>query len=113
MNPLDDGFQYRLNNIYGGVLAAPVFMFAMGVGVAYSRSAGWSTMFVRGLRLLVADYALNTVRCVDKGSMGMNLLCYPFVGIHVSELWSSFPLANWFTFSPRSSPDSRHSQDPG
>ena len=34
---LEQGFQYRLNNIYGGVLAAPVFMFAMGVGVAYSR----------------------------------------------------------------------------
>ena len=24
---MDHGFQYRLNNIYGGVLAAPVFMF--------------------------------------------------------------------------------------
>ena len=39
-------------------------MFAMGVGVAYSRSAGWSTMFVRGLRLLVAGYALNAVGCL-------------------------------------------------
>ena len=47
----------------------------------------------------VALSAFGTfVRCVDLGSMGLNLLCYPFVGIHVGELWSSFPLANWFIF---------------
>ena len=163
---LEDGFKYRLNNIYGGVLAAPVFMFAMGVGVAYSRRTDWRTMFSRGLKLLAAGYLLNAVRCLpqlllwkagygeeyydgfleevfyfdilpfagvafmffallrrlkasptvvlligialsvfgtyvrftDMGSTWANLLCYPFIGIHVGEIYSFFPLANWFIF---------------
>ena len=163
---MDQGFQYRLNNIYGGVLAAPVFMFAMGVGVAYSRRTDSRTMLLRGVRLFVAGYLLNAVRClpqlllwkggygeqhyewfveevnlfdilpfagvafmlfallrrmkasptaillaglalsvfgtfvrsVDMGSTALNMLCYPFVGIHVGQIWSSFPLANWFIF---------------
>lgn len=163
---LEQGFQYRLNNIYGGVLAAPVFMFAMGVGVAYSRNTEGRTMFLRGLKLLGAGYLLNAVRClpqlllwkagfgeqhydwfieeiylfdilqfagvafmlftvlrwlkasstvilivglalsvfgtfvrsIDMGSTWANLLCYPFVGIHVGDIWTSFPLANWFIF---------------
>ena len=163
---LDQGFQYRLNNIYGGVLGAPVFMFAMGVGVAYSRCTDGHTMFLRGLKLVGMGYLLNAVRClpqlalwragygeqhygwfveevnlfdilqfagvafmlfallrwlkasptavllvglalsvfgtfvrnVDTGSTWTNLLCYPFVGIHVGNIWTSFPLANWFIF---------------
>lgn len=163
---MDQGFQYRLNNIYGGVLAAPAFMFAMGVGVAYSRKNNAKTMAVRGLKLLLAGYLLNAVRClpqlllwkggygeehfgmfieevnlfdilqfagvafmlfallrwmkaspmvillvalalsvfgtfvrsVDMGSTALNLLCYPFIGIHVGDIWTSFPLANWFIF---------------
>ena len=163
---LEQGFQYRLNNIYGGVLAAPVFMFAMGVGVAYSRRTDGRTMFLRGIKLFVAGYLLNAVRClpqlllwkagygeqhydwfveeinlfdilpfagiafmlfallrwmkasptvillvglalsvfgtfvrsIDMGSTALNMLCYPFIGIHVGEIWSSFPLANWFIF---------------
>lgn len=163
---MNHGFQYRLNNIYGGVLAAPVFMFCMGVGVAYSRRTDALTMFGRGVKLLLAGYLLNGVRClpqlllwlggygeahynaffeelnlfdilqfagvsfmlfallrwmkasptvilligltlsvfgtfiraIDMGSMTLNLLCYPFVGIHVGNIWTSFPLANWFIF---------------
>lgn len=163
---LEEGFQYRLNNIYGGVLAAPIFMFAMGVGVAYSRNTDGKIMFQRGIKLLVAGVLLNVVRAlpqllllkggygqqhyewfleeiflfdilpfagmafllfallrwlkasptvilligvalsvlgtfvrsIDMGSIPLNLLCYPFVGIHVGDVWSSFPLANWFIF---------------
>lgn len=163
---MNQGFQYRLNNIYGGTLAAPVFMFCMGVGVAYSRRSDAKTMFQRGLKLILAGYLLNIIRClpqlilwktgqgdihyglfqeelnlfdilqfagvafllfallrtlkasptvillvgialsvfgtfvrsIDMGSMSMNLLCYPFVGIHVGDIWTSFPLANWFIF---------------
>lgn len=160
------GFQYRLNNIYGGVFAAPVFMFCMGVGVAYSRRSDSKTMFIRGVKLLLVGYLLNMVRSlpqlllwlqgygnehyesfleelaifdilqfagiafflfsllhwlkaspnvvlltgialsifgtyvrsVDMGSSTLNLLCYSFVGIHVGNIWTSFPLANWFIF---------------
>jgi len=163
---LEEGFQYRLNNIYGGVLAAPIFMFAMGVGVAYSRNTSAMVMLQRGIKLLVAGCLLNVVRSlpqlllwkagygaqhygwfmeelylfdilpfagmafllfallrwlkaspvailltgvalsvfgtfvrsVDMGSTALNLLCSPFVGIHVGDVWSSFPLANWFIF---------------
>ncbi len=163
---MDAGFQYRLNNIYGGVLAAPAFMFAMGVGVAYSRRSDAVIMAQRGLKLIVAGYLLNVVRSlpqlllwqggygeehyssfleelmlfdilqfagfaflllallqwlkasptvvlltgvalsvfgtfvrfVDMGSTWANLLCYPIVGIHVGDIWASFPLANWFIF---------------
>lgn len=163
---MDHGFQYCVNNIYGGVFAAPVFMFCMGVGVAYSRRNDSRTMFVRGLKLIVAGFLLNIVRClpplllwksgygeeyseafleelcifdilhfagfafilfallrllkasslvillvglalsvfgsyvrfIDMGSTTLNLLCYPFVGVHADYIWSSFPLANWFIF---------------
>lgn len=163
---MDSGFQYRVNNIYGGVLAAPVFMFCMGVGVAYSRRSDARTMFLRGLKLIAVGILLNLVRClpqlllwkggygelhseafmeelflfdilhfagfafmlfallrllkassfvillvglalsvlgifirsVDMGSTSLNLLCYPFVGLHADYIWSSFPLANWFIF---------------
>ena len=63
---MDYGFQYRLNNIYGGVLAAPVFMYSMGVGVAYSRRTDARTMFVRGIKLLLAGYLLNAIRCLPQ-----------------------------------------------
>ena len=163
---MDEGFQYRLNNIYGGVLAAPAFMLCMGVGIAYSRRNDACTMAVRGLKLILAGYVLNAVRglpqlllwiggygeghynwaieefclfdilpfagfsfllfallrslktspnvillvglalsvfgtfvrSVDMGNTGLNLLCYPFIGIHVGNIWTSFPLANWFIF---------------
>lgn len=163
---MDKGFLYRINNIYGGALAAPAFMLSMGVGVAYSRRSDARTMVQRGIKLIIAGYLLNVVRClpqlllwqggygeghydrfieelnlfdilqfagfafllfallrwlkasanivllvglalsilgtfvrsVDMGSTWLNMLCYPFVGIHVGNIWTSFPLANWFIF---------------
>ena len=163
---MDHGFQYRLNNIYGGMLAAPVFMFCMGAGVAYSRRTDARVMFGRGLKLFVVGYLLDFLRCLpqlflwlggygeehyeaffeelnlfdilqfagvafiliallhrfrasanvillvglalsvfgsfyrelDMGSTWLNLLCYPFIGIHAGFIWTSFPLANWFIF---------------
>ena len=63
---MNEGFQYRLNNIYGGVLAAPIFMFAMGVGIAYSRNNDARTMFGRGIKLIIVGYLLNLVRCLPR-----------------------------------------------
>ena len=37
-------------------------------------------------------------RELDMGSTWLNLLCYPFIGIHAGFIWTSFPLANWFIF---------------
>lgn len=63
---MDHGFQYWLNNIYGGILAAPVFMFCMGAGIAYSRRTGARTMFRRGISLLIVGYLLDAVRCLPQ-----------------------------------------------
>ena len=46
----------------GGPLAAPVFMFAMGVGMVYTRHRSPKAFAVRGLKLLAAAYILNVVR---------------------------------------------------
>ena len=45
----------------GGPLAAPVFMFAMGVGMVYTRHRNPRAFALRGLRLLLAGYLLNLV----------------------------------------------------
>ena len=46
----------------GGPLAAPVFMFAMGVGMVYTKRRTPRAFAKRGLRLLIAAYLLNVVR---------------------------------------------------
>ncbi len=46
----------------GGPLAAPVFMFAMGVGMVYTKYRTPRAFAMRGLRLLGASYLLNVVR---------------------------------------------------
>jgi len=46
----------------GGPLAAPVFMFAMGVGMVYTKRRTPRAFAMRGLRLLAAAYLLNIVR---------------------------------------------------
>ncbi|QCZ46839.1 heparan-alpha-glucosaminide N-acetyltransferase domain-containing protein [Levilactobacillus brevis] len=46
----------------GGPLAAPVFMFAMGMGMIYSRKNTSHDFMTRGIKLLIAGYALNLVR---------------------------------------------------
>lgn len=46
----------------GGPLAAPVFMFAMGVGMVYTKRRTPRAFAIRGLKLLAASYVLNVVR---------------------------------------------------
>lgn len=46
----------------GGPLAAPVFMFAMGVGMVYTKRRTPRAFAIRGLKLLLASYILNVVR---------------------------------------------------
>lgn len=46
----------------GGPLAAPVFMFAMGVGMVYTRHRNPRAFALRGLRLLAAGYILNLLQ---------------------------------------------------
>ncbi len=46
----------------GGPLAAPVFMFAMGLGVVYTKHRNPRAFAIRGLKLLGVAYLLNVVR---------------------------------------------------
>ncbi len=48
----------------GGVPAAPVFMFLLGVGVVYSRKSTPLLLAKRGLLLFAGGYALNLLRSV-------------------------------------------------
>ncbi len=46
----------------GGPLAAPVFMFCMGIGMIYTRHSTTADFVKRGIKLLLMGYALNFVR---------------------------------------------------
>lgn len=59
---LERGIGYFFDAIGGEQFAAPVFMFCMGIGVAYSRRDTAPRMARRGLTLLVLGYLLNQVR---------------------------------------------------
>lgn len=48
-----------IDGILGGPFAAPVFMFLMGIGMAYSRHSDAKWMFIRGLKLLAIAYPLT------------------------------------------------------
>ena len=43
----------------GGPLAAPVFMFCMGVGIVYSRRSQWDIMVKRGITLYLLGILVN------------------------------------------------------
>ena len=46
----------------GGPLAAPVFMFCMGIGMVYTRHNKPADFYKRGIKLLLTGYALNFFR---------------------------------------------------
>lgn len=51
-------------DVLGGVPAAPVFMFLLGVGVIYSRKTDAKTCVKRGGLLILGGYILNVLRTV-------------------------------------------------
>lgn len=59
---LPDGALRNIIEFAGGPLAAPVFMFSMGIGMMYTRHNSPGDFMKRGLRLLIAAYILNLVR---------------------------------------------------
>lgn len=48
----------------GSILAAPVFMTAMGVGLAYSKKSDPKKIIFRGLHLLFLNYFINLLMCI-------------------------------------------------
>lgn len=56
------GFFSHLVYFLGGPLAAPVFMFCMGVGMVYTNKQSSKQFFKRGITLFLIGYALNFAR---------------------------------------------------
>lgn len=62
-NYSDDGSTIAtVIDFLGGIPAAPVFMFLMGVGFVYTRNTDSRKFFKRGLHILLAGYILNFFR---------------------------------------------------
>lgn len=55
---------WLVDYVLGGTLAAPIFMFAMGVGIMYSRSSGPAALMRRGGDIFGKGVLLNILRCV-------------------------------------------------
>ena len=68
------GTLYRnIMEFLGGPLAAPVFMFCMGIGMIYTRHSNPDDFVRRGVKLLITGYALNFVRQTLPMLIGMML----------------------------------------
>ena len=61
---LPTGFWENFIQFGAGPLAAPVFVFAMGIGIVYSRNNEPIQLFKRGLKLLIVALCLNICRDV-------------------------------------------------
>lgn len=59
---LVSGIPYLFDTIIGGPLSAPIYMFAMGIGFAYSKNRGKTNHFHRGVQLFALGYLLNACR---------------------------------------------------
>lgn len=59
---LETPFGFFIYDVLGGPFAAPVFMFCMGIGIAYSRRSTPSYLLKRGLILFFGGYLLNLIR---------------------------------------------------
>ena len=55
---------YFLDSVVGGPFGAPLFMFAMGLGIAYSRGNDWNKLVKRGIRIYLLGFVLNIVRYI-------------------------------------------------
>ena len=51
-----------VNEVLGGIFAAPVFMFCMGLGVAYSKRSTPQYLAQRGVNLFIQAWLLNVAR---------------------------------------------------
>ena len=58
------GIPYILDTVIGGPLGAPMFMFVMGVGMAYTHRNRAAHYFERGVKMFLLAYVLNICRFV-------------------------------------------------
>ncbi len=75
--------QRGIGQLLGGPFAAPVFMFAMGVGIVYSRNQVPDYLIKRGIRLMLLGLVVN---------VGEFFLPHYLAGKLLGE-WDIFPIA--------------------
>ena len=59
---LNSGIPYLFDTIIGGPFSAPMYLFAMGIGLVYSRKVKFEQQIKRGLTLIGIFYLSNTCR---------------------------------------------------
>lgn len=59
---LCSGIPYLFDTVIGGPFSAPMYMFVMGIGMAYTRKNSPMQHFVRGAKIFAAGYILNICR---------------------------------------------------
>ena len=59
---MPDTLYRNILEFFGGPLAAPVFMFCMGIGMVFTRHNSSSDFIRRGFKLLITGYLLNFFR---------------------------------------------------
>ncbi|WP_027869363.1 acyltransferase family protein [Eubacterium sp. AB3007] len=83
-NEISLGMQRAVSQLFGGPFAAPVFMFAMGVGMVYSRNQAPAYLIKRGIKLIQLGFFVN---------IGEFFVPYFLSGNLLGD-WDTFPIAN-------------------
>lgn len=83
-NDISLGMTRAVSQLFGGPFAAPVFMFAMGVGMVYSRNQEPSYYIKRGIKLIQLGFFVN---------IGEFFVPY-FLAGNLMDDWDRFPIAN-------------------
>lgn len=91
---LVDSFLGMGVDFMGGVPAAPVFMFLMGVGFLYSRKTDYRLLIQRGVKVLAVGYLLNFLRealpelvdyCQEGDSVSLSGFIESFIDIDILQ----------------------------
>lgn len=61
---LETGLPYIFDTVIGGPLAAPMFIFAMGVSLVFSRHSDFKTQALRGVNLFILGFIFNILRFI-------------------------------------------------
>ena len=81
---ISSGLVRVVSQLFGGPFAAPVFMFAMGVGMVYSKNQEPAYLIKRGIKLLQLGFFVN---------IGEFFVPYFLAGNLLGD-WEKFPIAN-------------------
>lgn len=78
IDALPEGFFHNFLQFMAGPLAAPMFMFAMGLGTIYTSKRSPEEIMKRGLKIFIASYILNIARSVIPYLIGVKVFGTPY-----------------------------------